>query len=209
MDGRSSLDTYLHVSYCRTMREEILRLARNQLESGGYENLSFAAIADSLSTTRANIHYHFKNKEGLATEAAKAHIAEELDLMRSVARKHRDDFVAFISDIEARLVSMIKKKRDSKIDICSQLIRTDGVPPELTTLAQNHFKDIRDICEEVIIASQRAGTMKTAPHAADVAAQGVAMMLGVIQLAIVYNNQGADSSERVNGLLTGWVRSYA
>ncbi len=176
--------------------------------SGGYDNLSFAAIADSLSTTRANIHYHFKNKEGLATEATKAHIAEELDLMKSVAQRYHDDFAAFIADVEARFVSMIKKKRDKKIDICSQLIRTDGVPAELTKLAQDHFKDVHDLCEEVIVASQRAGTIQSDIRASDLAAQAVAMMLGVIQLAIVYHDRGGDSSERIRGLLTGWVRSY-
>lgn len=190
------------------MRDEILRIARKQLESGGYESLSFATIADSLATTRANIHYHFKNKEGLATAATKAHVTEELHLMRSVAHKHNDDFVAFIAELEARFVAMIKKKTDNKIDICSQLIRTDDVPEELANLAQGYFKQVGQLCEEVIVAAQRAGKIANTCNAADLANQAVAMMLGVTQLAIVYGSRGIDSSDRIDGILTGWVRSY-
>ena len=39
------------------MKDEILKLAQQQMKEGGYENLNFAKIAEDLSTTRANLHH--------------------------------------------------------------------------------------------------------------------------------------------------------
>ena len=46
------------------MRAEILKIAEDQMKAGGYEQLNFAVIANDLKTTRANLHYHFKNRDG-------------------------------------------------------------------------------------------------------------------------------------------------
>ena len=51
------------------LREDILEKAICQLRRGGYSQLNFASLSKELGTTRANIHYHFSNKENLAKEA--------------------------------------------------------------------------------------------------------------------------------------------
>jgi TetR/AcrR family transcriptional repressor of nem operon len=50
------------------MREQIKQLALVLLIKHGYRGVSFGDLADALKTTRANIHYHFGNKEGLVEE---------------------------------------------------------------------------------------------------------------------------------------------
>src|ERR1700730_4735212 len=47
------------------MRDRVKELALEFLIKHGYRGVSFGDLADALETTRANIHYHFGNKEGL------------------------------------------------------------------------------------------------------------------------------------------------
>ena len=64
------------------MREKIKTVATELLIRRGYRGASFGDIAEALSTTRANIHYHFGNKNALIEEVIE-------DYVRStVARFH-------------------------------------------------------------------------------------------------------------------------
>src|SRR3977135_2616125 len=47
------------------MRDRVKELALEFLIKHGYRGVSFGDLADALETTRANIHYHFGNKDGL------------------------------------------------------------------------------------------------------------------------------------------------
>ena len=51
------------------MRDEILRVATELYTLRGYRGVSFSDIAEVLGITTTSIHYHFKNKVGLAKEA--------------------------------------------------------------------------------------------------------------------------------------------
>lgn len=61
--GPSPADT----SPC-TMRDHIKRLATRLFTLRGYRGVSFGDLTEELGTTRANIHYHFGSKTGLAEE---------------------------------------------------------------------------------------------------------------------------------------------
>lgn len=50
------------------MREEIKSLALDLLIQRGYRGVSFGDLAKVLKVTRANIHYHFGNKQNLVEE---------------------------------------------------------------------------------------------------------------------------------------------
>jgi AcrR family transcriptional regulator len=52
-----------------SMRDEILRVATELYTLRGYRGVSFSDIAEVLGITTTSIHYHFKNKVGLAKEA--------------------------------------------------------------------------------------------------------------------------------------------
>lgn len=50
------------------MRDKIKATAADLIVKYGYRGVSFREIAEILSTTRANLHYHFGNKSGLIEE---------------------------------------------------------------------------------------------------------------------------------------------
>ena len=56
------------------MRDQIKDLARELLIKHGYRGVSFGDLAEALETTRANIHYHFGNKERLVEEVLEEYI---------------------------------------------------------------------------------------------------------------------------------------
>jgi AcrR family transcriptional regulator len=56
------------------MREQIKALALELLIKHGYRGVSFGDLAQALKTTRANIHYHFGNKESLVEEVLEEYI---------------------------------------------------------------------------------------------------------------------------------------
>lgn len=64
------------------MREKIKAVATDLLIQRGYRGASFGDIAEALSTTRANIHYHFGNKNALIEEVIENYVSA------TVARFH-------------------------------------------------------------------------------------------------------------------------
>lgn len=57
------------------MRARIKALALDLLVQHGYRGVSFGDIAQSLGITRANIHYHFGNKQALVEEVLDDYVA--------------------------------------------------------------------------------------------------------------------------------------
>lgn len=66
------------------MRQRIKSLAVNLLIKHGCRGVSFGDIAEALSTTRANIHYHFGNKNSLIEEVTDEYVTATLTRFRSV-----------------------------------------------------------------------------------------------------------------------------
>lgn len=60
------------------MRQRIKSLAARLLIKHGYRGVSFGDIAEALSTTRANIHYHFGNKNSLVEEVTDEYVTATL-----------------------------------------------------------------------------------------------------------------------------------
>lgn len=56
------------------MRERIKTVAADLLIRHGYRGASFGDVAEALSTTRANIHYHFGNKNALIEEVIEDYV---------------------------------------------------------------------------------------------------------------------------------------
>src|SRR5690348_11389743 len=66
------------------MRQRIKSLAAKLLNKHGCRGVSFGDIADRLSTTRANIHYHFGNKNSLVEEVTDEYVTATLAKFRSI-----------------------------------------------------------------------------------------------------------------------------
>lgn len=189
------------------MKEDILDLAIEQLESGGYDNLNFARIADALSITRANIHHHFKDKEGLAIESTKRTLEMHLTMSKQMAQENKGDVYGFLKVLEKNSIQTINEQGDKKNCLCSQLVLGSGIPITLSTLSKEYIKNIRSMLENLITESQQAGNINKKHEPSEMATHLVSIMLGMNQLAIV-NSGCADSSVWMKGLYTNWVKSY-
>lgn len=66
------------------MRAQIKALALDLLIQHGYRGVSFGNIAESLGITRANIHYHFGNKQALVEEVLEDYVAETTGALRDL-----------------------------------------------------------------------------------------------------------------------------
>lgn len=67
-----------------SMRAQIKALALDLLIQHGYRGVSFGHIAESLAITRANIHYHFGNKQALVEEVLADYVAETTGALRDL-----------------------------------------------------------------------------------------------------------------------------
>jgi len=70
-----------------SMRARIKALALDLLIQHGYRGVSFGDIAESLAITRANIHYHFGNKQALVEEVLDDYVAETTAALRELWAK--------------------------------------------------------------------------------------------------------------------------
>ncbi len=66
------------------MRDQIKALAQDLLIQRGYRGVSFGDLAAALNTTRANIHYHFGNKQALVDEVLADYVRETIQAMREI-----------------------------------------------------------------------------------------------------------------------------
>ena len=80
------------------MREHIKELALDLLIQHGYRGVSFGDLAAALKTTRANIHYHFGNKEGLVEEVLEDYVRITSEQLNQI---WTEPDVPFVSKIQA------------------------------------------------------------------------------------------------------------
>jgi len=66
------------------MRERVKMLALDLLIQHGYRGVSFGILAKLLDTTRANIHYHFGNKESLVEEVLEDYVDATLVALKGI-----------------------------------------------------------------------------------------------------------------------------
>ena len=182
------------------MKAQILTQAVQQLKTGGYESLSFGKIAEELSISRANVHHHFQNKEKLAIDATQAHINESYHYLKEMATRHHGNYKAFLIEVEAVMLEMVKTCQTKAGCICSHLIRDPGIPSELTDLSRDHFNKMVRVFKEVIESSQNTGTLKNNIGAQSLATQVVTIILGVSQMALAVSNI-EDYVDSIQGIL--------
>ncbi|MDO8360245.1 MAG: TetR family transcriptional regulator [Devosia sp.] len=87
-------------------RDAIKQAALDLLIQHGYRGMTFGDIAERLSTTRANIHYHFGSKQRLIEEVLADHVETTLTALRMVwadrARSLADKIEAMLDYSRAR-----------------------------------------------------------------------------------------------------------
>ncbi len=84
-----------------SMREKIKSTATDLFICHGYRGVSFGDIASELSITRANIHYHFGNKQKLLEEVLEDYVNGTLARMASIWRDDTRTFAEKVKGIHA------------------------------------------------------------------------------------------------------------
>lgn len=82
-----------------TTRDAIKALALQLLIQQGYRGLSFRDIAEGLDITRANIHYHFGNKQLLVEELLTEYVENTLAALTAIWTTDR----SFVAKIDAMI----------------------------------------------------------------------------------------------------------
>ncbi len=132
------------------MRDEILNLAELQLKAGGYHNLSFTEIAKELNTTRANLHYHFKNKESLALEAIHKYGQSQFEELAEVTKIYSGDFFKVIGALEEYFWQKAKAMNSTALCVCNQIAREPDLPENLKNMNCSVFHQLGDLFEDLL-----------------------------------------------------------
>lgn len=82
------------------MRDRIKMTALDLLIQNGYRGVSFGDLASALDTTRANIHYHFGNKQTLVEEVLVDYVEETKKAMSEI---WDDPEIPLVAKIEANV----------------------------------------------------------------------------------------------------------
>jgi TetR/AcrR family transcriptional regulator, transcriptional repressor for nem operon len=143
-----------------TTREQIKQVAQRLLVLHGYPSMRLADVADELSVTRANVHYHFGSKQALVAEIIDDYMTSLLrryeliwtsvetsyaDKVRQTIEFNRWRFVQFHegSLVGSRPWSLLDRMRsdvahltDSSRAVLSRLARVDGYVTTAVKMAQ-------------------------------------------------------------------------
>ena len=180
------------------MKDQIIEIALRQLRLGGYDNLNFATIAAELGVTRANLHHHFKNKEGLALEAVKIYVAAEKEALDRLIYDHAGDLHGLLSAIEDHLITMLSTQDPITACVGSQLVLDSVAPHSLRAIALQRFRDeADDIARVVADHVQRTGGAEPQKLTFRI----VSAMHGVDMMGQVSEDPGALRGQ-IKGVLT-------
>lgn len=167
------------------MRERIKSLAAKLLIKHGYRGVSFGDIADRLSTTRANIHYHFGNKNSLVEEVTDEYVTATLARFRSIwtdtdtaldlkldatiafNRQRYDEFN--VGDDDGLSWSLVARMRAD----------SDALSPRSVASVQRFASDLTNAIRVGISCAVARGELSTATPVEDV----VAMLVNIINSA--------------------------
>lgn len=187
------------------MREKILKVAEEQMRKAGYMGLSFSKISSQLGTTRANLHYHFKNKISLAEEVTKSFILERETDVKKIALRYPDDIVSFIIEVEKYFWNFIEEN-GTNICLCSQLVSNTSNPQEIVDLAVKHFEELSALLMEIAVASQKVGKIPQTLDLNTFVIQTTAMIMGLAQMVKLTTDM-KTAKKSWGHIMKKWVKS--
>ncbi|MBT5856657.1 TetR/AcrR family transcriptional regulator [bacterium] len=189
------------------MKQRIIEKATSQLLSGGYDALNFSEIAKDLDITRANIHHHFTNKEGLALDVLSIYEMRHAEFMTSLAIANPDNFPNFIAAMEQAMIQMITESNGKCICMCTQIVGEANIPDQIKLTVQGYFDRATTLFEELIIASQKKGTLTKDIKPKTLALMTHTFLIGIIRTVIIGTNN-TDYMKALPGMLTEWISHY-
>ncbi|MEM9133505.1 MAG: TetR/AcrR family transcriptional regulator [Actinomycetota bacterium] len=189
------------------MREQIVEVADRQLRSGGWSGLNFGTIATELEVSRANLHYHFGNKESLATAAVEAYVDGALSSMVELVEAHDGDIAGLLDAVEEAIIDRVRLLGTDATCMCTQLLRDAGAPDALRDASRRFWREKMRLLEKAMAAAQRAGTLTPASSPSELATEAIALLMGVEQLAMVIDDPKRFAA-RAWGTTARWAAAH-
>jgi len=188
------------------MREAILEKAEQQLMQGGYDKLNFATIAKELDTTRANLHYHFKNKETLAIEVTRQYANRYIEEFSLLRETFNGNFIGFFETVENMIWMHSGGSDDDKMASCSTLVSDPELPESIAKLSRENYGKI-----EVTIAGVLQDAINNNEIRQDIDVKREAARSHVIMMGIgtcgEYLLNVKQAKERFGGMLEEWAHN--
>ncbi len=200
------MNTDIHVSKLPPMRDAILEIAQEQLIRGGYSKLNFATIAKELETTRANLHYHFKNKETLAIEVMRQYAGYYINEFQRLRENYRGNFFALWPEIENMIWMQPDNNDDAKIDSCVTLVSDPDIPEAITLLSKESFNKIHSILTGIIQDAVDCGEIRNDIDVDREATRCHVLMMGINGCGQHLLTIG-EAKKLLSGLIAEWADS--
>ncbi|OIQ16063.1 MAG: hypothetical protein BM556_15495 [Bacteriovorax sp. MedPE-SWde] len=186
------------------MRTDILEKAEQQMMAGGYENLNFGTIAKELETTRANLHYHFKNKESLAIEVTKNYGHTHYNAFSQLLEGFNGNFFGAIEASEQFFWQQAKDCGSTGICVCTQMATEPNLPPALREMASEFYRMFEDLHMKMIQAAIDNGEIRK-----DIDVKREATRAHIIIMGIMTCGQHIGSLDQAQKELSGYLMDWA
>jgi len=190
------------------MRDRIKVVATDLLVRHGYRGVSFGDIAPLLDTTRANIHYHFGNKQKLLEEVLEAYVDDALVRFRRI---WADESRSFEEKVEATIA--FNRKRYGKFNtgrangrpwsLIARMRNDNDVIGEFSNKALNRFARELSAC----IAGATREAIRRGEFEADAPAEDIGVLLVSIANSAGPITQDAGNFERLAELYRAFLRT--
>ncbi len=191
-----------------TMRARIKATASDLFISHGYRGVSFGDISAALGITRANIHYHFGNKQKLLEEVLEDYVDTTLAKFRKI---WSDDSLLFEQKIEA--TSALNRQRYMRFNtgrlggrpwsLIARMRSDDDVIGDYASRTLKRFaRELSTYIEEAIVAAIARGELSSDAPVGDIVVQAVSIANSAGPIT-----QDAGSFERLEALYSAFLRT--
>lgn len=188
------------------MKAEILELATKQMRDGGYDALSFRAIAEQLHVSKANIHHHYVNKETLALEVIEAYTTEMLAGMQQLADQFDGDLIGFMEAVEGFFWSVCRESGHCSVCVCEQVSRVSDVPDAMKEMSQDFSGRFYELIRGVVDKAFDKGLLRSDANPESVAKQIIMMMSGLGAMART-KTCVSEAENSLGGTVQSWIKT--
>lgn len=186
------------------MRDQILIHAEVQMKAGGFANLNFGTIAKHLETSRANLHYHFKNKEQLAIEVTQHYGMNQFTSLSTLYSQLDGDFFRFIEAAEHFFWEEARSIGSTGLCVCTQMATEPGLPKSLKALALDFYRKFEELHITAIQGALDKGQIRKDINVAREATRAHVIIMGIMTCGQHIGDVGLAFNE-MQGLLLDWA----
>ncbi|MEM9633069.1 MAG: TetR/AcrR family transcriptional regulator [Pseudomonadota bacterium] len=185
------------------MKDEIMKIAEDQLLRGGYARLNFGSIAKMLETTRANLHYHFGNKETLAIEVVRDFSLRQIAGLKALHQAYRHDFHSFMAALDASFWPQ-DQSGDQALNTCTMLALDTDLPEEVRDMSYKFYRQAEEIIFAAVSEAVADGEVRQDIDPKRETVRVHVMMMGLMTSIQHVPDKDAAKSQ-MSGLLVEWA----